>query len=176
MNMQYLAMVLLIAIIGYRIYLRVRRTFVWQQLRLGRLRLKTILLSVIGLLFFAEGVFPAEGGLHAVSLISDIVGIAFGAILAYYSRAKTAFEQRGACWFYRPNAWIGGFVTVLFLGRLLYRIYGMLHPAGDPSAMTWAERMNGAGSSWTSGLILIMFAYYVTYNILLMRKRRSVEA
>lgn len=172
MNTQYLVILLLIVFIGYRMYLRVRRTFVWQELRPGKLRFRTILLVIVGFLFFVEGVFLAQGGFHAISLVSDIVGIVLGAILASYSVGKTAFEQRGASLFYRPNAWIGGLVTFLFIGRLLYRIYGVLQSAGDSSATSWSERMSGMGNSWTSGLMLIMFAYYVTYNLLLMRRQK----
>lgn len=171
MNTQYLVILLLIAFIGYRMYLRVRRTFVWQPLKPNGLRVRTILFGIIGLLFFAESIF-AGGGIRAASLVSDFAGIAAGAVLAYYGAGKTLFERRGSSLHYRPNAWIGGLVTVLFLGRLLYRIYGMLQTAGDPSAMSWSERM-GMGNAWTSGLMLIMFAYYVTYNLLLMRKYRN---
>lgn len=173
MNIQFLVILLLIAFIGYRMYQRVRRTFVWQELKPGKLRFKTILFSVIGTIFFAEGVFLAGGGQQAIGLLSSLAGIAFGVVLAYYSAGTTNFERRGASVFYRANAWIGGFVTVLFLGRLIYRFYGLLQPGGDPSSMTWSERMGGTGNAWMSGLILIMFAYYVTYNLLLMRKQRT---
>ncbi|MBO9610213.1 MAG: hypothetical protein J7639_29915 [Paenibacillaceae bacterium] len=164
MNIQTIVMLLLAGWIGYRIYLRVKRTFVWQRLSQKKLRTGVYIFGAVGLLFLLEGAF------HPVSLVSDIVGLAAGALLAVAGAAFTRFERRDGLAHYRPSAWIGGAVTVLFLGRLAYRFYTVFATDGSAQHLGAAERLTAMGSGWTSGLMLIMFAYYVVYNALLMRR------
>ncbi|MBW7453632.1 hypothetical protein K0U00_06230 [Paenibacillus sepulcri] len=165
MSGQVIISLLLGVFIVYRIFLRVRRTFGWQQLNLGKVRIMTVILGVVGLLFFVEGAFDT------VSLISNMIGIALGIALACCGAAKTRFERRDGNWRYRPSAWIGGTVTILFLGRLIYRIYDMMQSGNLEQGLQLSDRLKDMGSSWTSGLMLIMFAYYVTCNIILLSRQ-----
>lgn len=121
-----------------------------------------ILFAVIGV------VFLTEGGFSAVGLVSDVIGVLIGAALGVIGSTLTTFEQRGGALFYKANIWIGSLVTALFIGRFGYRFYEMFKNGGfDKDSMNMAS----AGSSWTSGLMLIMFAYYIVYYFLLMRHR-----
>lgn len=167
MDTKWIIFVVVGALVVYRIFGRLRRTFTWQQLKPGRLRFVTILFGVVGVLFFIEG------ALYPISLISDIAGVLAGVVLAGYGFVHTQFERQGSQLMYRPNAWIGGVVTILFVGRLAYRIYLISQTSGDGQGAQWADQMGGAGHTWTSGLMLIMFAYYATYNLLLLRKLRG---
>jgi hypothetical protein len=169
MNQQVIIAVLIGALILYRIFLRVRRSIDWKRLVPGNLLVKTVILSVLGLVFLAEGFS------HTISLISDAVGILLGFILAYYGAGKTRFEQRGGQWYFRPNLWIEGFVTVLFLGRLIYRIYDMMEAGAIQGHMSLAARAQSMFSGWTAGLMLIMFAYYAVYNLLLIRGQNRLS-
>lgn len=108
MNWQIIISLLAGVFIVYRLFQRVRRTFSWQPLRLGKLRTFTVIFGVIGLLFLVEGAF------HTTSLISDLIGAVLGAILAYYAAGLTRFELHSGQWSYRTNVWIGGLVTLLF--------------------------------------------------------------
>lgn len=173
MNQHYSTIIIIIALILFSIYRRVRRNIGWQPLALGNLKFRTILFFIIGLIFFAEGVF------HPISLISDIAGILLGIILAYYGAAATNFEKRERKIFYRPNTWIGSIVTLIFLARFFYRFYGIFSQGGLAAMKN--GQTNGlqnigytAGNSWTAGLMLIMFAYYVVYYIFLMRKQKTL--
>ncbi|MDQ0200328.1 CcdC protein domain-containing protein [Neobacillus ginsengisoli] len=162
------------ALILFSIYRRVRRNIGWQQLSQGKIWFRTVLLVIIGLLFLGEGIF------HPISLISDVVGIIIGIILAYYSAGMTRFEQRDGGLYYRPNTWIGSIVTVIFLARLGYRIYGIYTQGSLGGVKTdqtsgWQNMGYTAGNSWTSGLMLIMFAYYVIYFIILLRKQKHLS-
>lgn len=163
MNPQWIIFILIGLFIVFRIYKRVRRTFEWQEIKVGRLRFSTIVLSIIGL------VFLAEGATHAVSLISDVVGIVLGIALAYYGASTTRFERRDGRHMYRPNPWIGGAVTVLFLSRLGYRVYELTQPGQYEAGAAMAVPLQMTGNLWLSGFLLIMFAYYIVYNILIMR-------
>jgi hypothetical protein len=167
---QHLDKVIIIAaIILFSIYRRVRRNIGWQQLNTRKVKFRTALLLIIGLIFLAAGAFKP------ISLISDIVGILIGIGLAYYSGGMTRFEQREGNWYYRPNTWIGSLVTAIFIGRLIYRfykLYSLGNLSGIQSGQSFQNMSYVNGSSWTTGLLLIMFAYYVFYYIILLRNQK----
>lgn len=161
------------ALIIFSIYRRVRRNIGWQELRQGNLWFRTMLFLIIGLLFTAGSIA------HPISLISDIVGIVIGISLAYYSATITNFEHRDGRLYYRPNTWIGSAVTVLFLARLFYRFYSMYNLgvfSGNQQmqANNFQNMSSVMGNSWTAGLMLIMFAYYAIYYIILIRKQKHL--
>lgn len=158
--------------IVYRVYQRIRRSIGWQEIRSGKMMLRIGLLLLVGLVFFAEG------ATHPTSLVSNLVGLALGAALAYAGVALTSFERREGKWFYRANEWIGLTVTVLFIGRLAYRLYTMLAMAQPAAGMTgkpgaWSQ-WQGTTQGWTSGLMLIMFAYYIVTYWTMLRKLKTM--
>jgi len=161
------------ALILFSIYRRVRRTIGWQALNPKNMVFRVGILSVLGL------VFLAEGALHPISLISDLVGVLLGAVLAFYGAGMTRFEQREKRWYYRPNTWIGSIVTAIFLIRFIYRFSGILS-LGNANGLQGGQNAgmqnlsNTVGNSWTAGLMLIMFAYYVIYYIILIRKQKQL--
>lgn len=165
--MQQIIILLIVCLVGFRIFRRVRNNFSWSELRSKRMTVRIVLLTVVGVIFMTES------GLSTVSIISDIVGILIGATLGVTGAAMTAFERRGAELYYKANAWIGGTVTVLFVGRFVYRMYEMMTVEQiDRQSFNFAA----GGSNWASGLMLIMFAYYVVYYVLLMRQGKQVLA
>jgi hypothetical protein len=172
-NQHYYSILIIAGLILFSIYRRVRRNIGWQELRKGNLVFRTILLLVVGLLFTTGSIS------HPISFISDIIGILIGVVLAYYSANITNFEQRDGRLYYRPNTWIGSTVTVIFLARLFYRFYSLYSQGGLSSYQQGQansfQNMSGAmGNSWTAGLMLIMFAYYVIYYIFLLRKQKRM--
>lgn len=169
--MEQIVIALVILIIGYRIYLRVRRSVGWQQLQPRKLLFSTVLLSVVGALFLIAG------GFSIASLLSDLAGLCIGGLLAYYSAATTRFQYRDGHIFYSTSAWINFSVLALFFGRLVYRFYELLWGplAGLKDADTLAS-IGNSSSPWLSGLMLIMFVYYVGFNIALMRKKHKLSA
>ncbi|WEG13226.1 hypothetical protein PU629_02350 [Pullulanibacillus sp. KACC 23026] len=162
--------IIIIALIAWSIYRRVRRNIGWQLLYRGNLVFRIILFTVVGLLFFAEGV------VHPISLISNIAGILVGCILAYYGITLTKLEQREGRVYYLPNIWIGSIVTVIFLARFIYRFYGLFSSGVMSGQSSNMQNMGMTmGNSWTSGLMLIMFAYYIIYYVVLMKKEKRLE-
>ncbi|WP_276353272.1 hypothetical protein [Cohnella caldifontis] len=165
MDTQYWVILAIGAFMVYRIYRRVLRNLTWQPLSVKSLTVYTVLFGVVGLLFFAEGAS------HAVSLISDFVGILLGAALAAVSAANTRCEQQGGQWKYRTNPWIGGLVIVLFIGRLVFRVYQLIET--DAFSEGASGTLSAMAGGWTSGLLLVLFAYYVVYNSLLLRRAKA---
>ncbi|WP_027724050.1 CcdC protein domain-containing protein [Tuberibacillus calidus] len=172
MNQGFLPIALIVLIFLFGIYKRARRNIGLQRLSQGYLLFRIILFTVVGLIFFIEG------AIHPISLVSNIVGIMIGAILAYYAVSSTTFEQREGKLYYRPNIWIGSLVTLLFLLRLIYRFYEVFE---NTSFKDLQKQTYGAGNpfsslshSWSSGLILIMFAYYIIYYAILLKRLKQL--
>ncbi|SEO81696.1 hypothetical protein [Paenibacillus sp. OV219] len=158
--MQQMIIVMALLFVGYRIFRRVRSNFSWSALRPRRLGFRMVLFAAVGVLFMVES------GFTAVSVVSDMLGIVLGVVLGLVGASMTSFERRGAELHYKANVWIGSIVTALFIGRFAYRMYGIMTMPQDQSSYNFAT----GGSGWSSGLILIMFAYYVVYYAFLMSK------
>lgn len=166
MQQQQLIIILVVLLVGYRIFRRVQRNFSWVEFKSRRLRFRIGLFAVIGV------VFMAESGFSTVSVVSDVIGILLGAVLGVVGASMTAFERRGMELFYKANVWIGSIVTVLFIGRFAYRMYEVMTMPQTKDSYNFAA----GGSSWSSGLMLIMFAYYVVYYALLITKGKQEPA
>ena len=170
MQTQTIIVALIAIFIVYRVYLRVRRSIGWQQLNTGKLKVSAIILTLLGI------IHVALGASQPVSLLSDAAGIVIGGILAYFGAAMTQFEQREGRWHYRPSTWIGGIVTVLFFARILYRIYDMFAMTSSNGGLSASNSLQTVTGGWTAGLMLVMFSYYVAYNIIIMRKQKHQVA
>ncbi|WP_442598574.1 hypothetical protein [Neobacillus sp. D3-1R] len=177
MNQHFIAILCILLLVAFSIYRRIRRNIGWQELNTRKLVTRTIIFLVIGLIFLSGALT------HPISLISDFVGIAIGAFLAFYGAGLTHYEVRGQKWYFQPNVWIGSLVTVLFLGRMMFRFYKIyemglmsgngITPVSPPNDL---NQMNMyVGNSWSSGLVLIMFAYYVVYFILILLKEKKLK-
>jgi len=165
MNQHLIVIIIIIALFLYR---RVRRNIGWQLLKKKTMWFRIVLFLVIGLLFLMEG------SLHLVSFLSDVVGIVAGGILAFYSVNLTVLEEREGRLYYRTNIWIGSIVTGIFLARFIYRFYGIFSGGTIQQGQTngW-QSMYTFGNSWTTGLMLIMFAYYIIYYMILLKKEKQ---
>lgn len=168
--MQSYSVIIIVALILFSIFRRVRRNIGWQELNSGRMMFRVVIFLVIGVLFLIGG------AVHPISLISDVVGVLLGVILAFYSAGLTRFEQREKSLYYRPNTWIGSIVIAIFLIRFIYRfatifVQGNLTGGGKEGMQNFSYTI---GNSWTAGFMLIMFAYYVFYYIILIRKQKQL--
>ncbi|WP_272976888.1 hypothetical protein [Deinococcus geothermalis] len=105
-----------------------------------------------------------------------LLGILGGTALAFWSAQHTHFDSGtdGQATRFVPNVWIGGGVFLLFVLRLLWRLWpfltGLVPPAGtagfDPAAF--------AGKSpLTLALFLVFVTYQVVYAWLVLRVARS---
>ena len=147
---------LVIPLVGWRIYTRVRRNIGRQPFHPRRWRSAVVVFSVITMLlgWFAARSWPALGALGG--------GLLLGTALALLAFRLTRFESSAAGNFYTPNVVIGLGVTLLFLGRVAYRIIAML-------GMSAVERAASGGvASYQSPLTLLTFGvttgFYIAYN------------
>ena len=163
MEFKAIFIALIAVYILYRVYRRIRRNFGWQRLQSRRLQVSTAILAVLGIVLITLGASQTN------SLISDVAGLAIGVILALCGAAITRFEQREGSLYYLPNTWIGAIVTLLFFGRIVYRIY----VATMQTDFAGMDKMRGITGGWTAGLMMIMISYYIAYNIFLLRKQKQ---
>lgn len=131
------------------------------------------LLSIVGVIVLVAGY------LHPTVYLYDLIGMAGGGIIAFYAIRSTSFEWRKDAWFYRPNPWIGVLLTVLFVGRIAYRLYqdSALLGGGQVSESTAnnAQLSAYAHDPITGVILFALVMYYVVYYTFLIRRERHLE-
>lgn len=103
--------------IAWRVYQRVRRLMVRQQSHAWRHWLS---IAIMGVLVIVFGI-AALG--HPLALPALAGGVVVGVALSLLALQRTRFERIGSDFFFVPHAPIGAIVSLLFIGRLLYRGY-----------------------------------------------------
>ncbi|HVT71998.1 MAG TPA: hypothetical protein VHD61_02600 [Lacunisphaera sp.] len=149
------ASLVIVPLVAWRVYARVRRNIGRQRFRPGRMTFAIVFFSSITLLL---GVGAAW---HPSALAALAGGVALSVPLALFGLQATKFEATPEGKFYTPHTGIGVALTVLFVGRLAYRIYDVIaHPPvpGTPPL-----------SMYQSPLTLFIFGliagYYVVYYL-----------
>jgi hypothetical protein len=157
-------LIVLLPLLAWRVYARFRR-MVGRQ-RLSRVRpwiTLTIFPTLILLLAYAAQTHPERLGLLAV-------GLAAGAALGLYGLHMTRFEPTPQGLFYTPNVHLGIALSLLFAGRILFRLIEIY--AIDPTAYHGASDF--ARSPLTLGVFGLLAGYYIAYAIGLVRWRSRV--
>jgi Protein of unknown function (DUF1453) len=162
-NTPTIVLLALMPLLVWRVYSRVRR-MVGRQ-RLSRVRP-----------WIAVGLFPVLVALLAlvsrqypVALAWLTGGLVIGALLAVYGLRLTRFERTAQGPFYTPNAYLGVALSLLLVGRVLYRIVE-IYAGGVPST---ADLSHFARSPATLAIFGTLAGYYVAYAIGLLRWRRA---
>ena len=110
-----IALLVLMPLLVWRIYARLKRTMGRQRSQLLRHWSAAVLLplAVLGL---AMGTWPDVLALSCLG-----AGALAGAWLGVWGIKLTRFEHTEKGWFFTPNLHLGLLVTMLFVARLLYR-------------------------------------------------------
>jgi hypothetical protein len=168
----YLAAILVV----FLIYRRLRRSFGRQPLRPVRMTVRIVLLLVVGCLLLPAA-FRSAAFMSAV-----LVGIVAGASLAMWGVARTRFLRVSKQLYYVPHTYTGIAVSLLFLGRLVYRlvqVYGnahVPHAAGADAADQAFAPASMLQSPLTVGLFFVLMGYYVCYYSMVLWKSKRVAA
>ena len=146
----------LIALMYYR---RLRRLFGRQPVQPMRMKFRIAILLLVGALLLLRGALGPQGGLAVVG------GLGGGIALAWLGLRLTTFESTPQGNFYTPHGGIGLALSVLLLGRLVYRFFVIApvvqdaHQAGmDPFAAFQRSPL-------TLAIFALLIGYYVTYYI-----------
>jgi hypothetical protein len=166
---------LLAALVVFAIYRRFRRSFGRQELRPKRMIVRGVLLIV------------AACGMLSMALRSpqflwaELAGAVLGIGLASWGAARTRFQMYDERLHYVPHTYTGIAVSLLFLGRLVYRVvqaYTLAHAAhagaADPSQTFAPASM--LRSPLTVGIFFVLAGYYVYYYSWLLWKSKRLDA
>jgi hypothetical protein len=146
-------LIVLVPLIAWRFYKRVRR-LVGRQ-KLGRVRpWFTLLLFSFVLLMIALAMLAHPGRLGILA-----AGAAAGGALGRYGLRKTTFEPAAEGFFYTPNAHLGIAISLLFVGRLLYRFVEIYALGVSPQGSQDFVR-----SPLTLAVFGLLAGYYVAYE------------
>ena len=154
----------LFPLIAWRIYSRVKR-LVGRQ-RLSRIR-PWITLAVFPLLIALLAFFAYPDPWRLATLAG---GLACGALLAVYGLRRTRFEPTKQGLFYTPNAHLGIALSLLFVGRIVYRLVEVfaLDPGRPRGGVEFAQ------SPLTLSVFGLLAGYYIGYAVGLVRWRFAV--
>lgn len=151
----------IVALVGWRVYTRVKRLIGRQRLSAIRPWLTVVIFPILALaLLLASWAHPAG----ALALAG---GVTAGVALGFYGLRLTRFERTPEGFFYTPNAHLGIALSSLLLLRIGYRVAQLYFAAGAISEPPTAFVR--------SPLTLLIFGtlagYYVAYAIGLLRWR-----
>jgi hypothetical protein len=158
-----LILALLVPFIAWRIYKRVRRNIGRQRSRAWRHWAGTLLCPLLLAIFALAAMRSpsAEGALTA--------GAAVGIGLGVWGLRITRFEHAAEGYFYTPNAYLGIGLSLLLVGRVVYR-FAELYAAGGGLA-PGASAQDFARSPLTLAILGLVFGYYAAYSAGLLRWR-----
>src|SRR3954453_10250166 len=106
----------LLPMVGWRIFIRFRRMIGRQQLSRVRPWITLAIFSIVLVLL----AYAARAHVERLGWLA--AGLAAGGLLAAYGLRLTRFEPTSQGLFYTPNAYLGIALSLLFFGRLLYRV------------------------------------------------------
>ena len=161
-----LPFLILIPLILWRTYSRVRRS-------IGRQTLSKVRPWITIGIFPLLTVLIATGASSRPELLEALAGgVIGGVLLGMYGHRMTKFEVTPQGLYYTPNAHVGIALSVLFVGRVVYRMVQAYYM--DPTAPQNASTFTS--TPLTLGLFGLLAGYYVSYAIGLVRWRQRVES
>jgi hypothetical protein len=152
------------ALVLWRFYSRIRRMVGRQQLSGVR---PWITVSILPLIFV---LLAAASFAQPASLLALAGGGIFGIALGVYGLRVTRFENTPQGLFYTPSAHLGVALSLLLLGRILYRFVLVSGYSGAPPT---GPQVNFGTTPVTLVIFGTLAGYYVTYAIGLLRWRRE---
>ena len=170
MDPKLITPILMVAVLAFAIYRRVRRTIGRQPLQPKRMQFRMIFFALAGVITLAFSFRNIE---LAGSLLG---GAAAGAALGYFGLRHTKFETTSEGQFYTPHLYVGLFVTVLFLGRIAYRfifLYPMMQAATKANESPFAEYQK---SPLTLAIFGVVIGYYVAYYAGVIRESKRLAS
>lgn len=154
----YLPM-LMVPLMAFAVYRRVRRNIGAQLLRPSQLKFRIGLLAVV----LAMLALLSLQSLPMATAISG--GVLVGAMLGFVGMRLTRFETRADGVYYTPNVYLGVALSLLVLARVVYRM-SMLWSQGAAQA---AHPGPPQFSPLTFALVAVLIGYYLVYCIGILR-------
>ncbi|HWA27118.1 MAG TPA: hypothetical protein VG734_15790 [Lacunisphaera sp.] len=164
MTSRELVPVLIVPFIAWRVYRRVRRSVGRQPFRPVGLAVRIVVFGAI------LAAVAWAGSSHPETLASLGGGLLLGSGLAIYGLTLTKFESAPDGRFYTPNTALGVSISVLFVGRIVYRMLVLT----DASALPTRAFPAPFQSPLTLFLFGLTAGYYIAYYAgVLIRSRQT---
>jgi hypothetical protein len=158
-------------LLAFMLYRRVKRSIGFQPYSPKRMRFRTVLFGVLGLFILSVGF------IHPILFLADGVGIAVGAVLAFYAIRHFVYEWRGDLLFTRTHIIIEAAVLTLFLGRVLYRVLTVIMLSKNSGAQSDPQQMSQfTKDPFTVAIFLVIVIYYIVYYSFLLRRGKVLLA
>jgi hypothetical protein len=161
--------ILLAALLVFAVVRRTRRTFGRQPVRAKRMGFRVVVFALVGAL-------AAVGAARDPSILGALIsGVAAGALLGYVGLRQTRFEVTSDGRFYTPHTYIGLIVTVLFVGRLAYRLLSA--PSGAAfAAASQGQSFNYHQSPLTMAIFGVLLGYYLVFYLGVLHKTKKLAS
>jgi hypothetical protein len=151
------------ALVLWRMYSRVRRMVGRQQLSIRRPWITVSVLPIVSLLLVSTSIA------QPMSTLALATGAAVGIGLGVYGLRMTRFDKTPQGLFYTPNAHLGIALSLLLVGRILYRFIQVYSASGSVAG----PQVNYATTPLTLLIFGTLAGYYVTYAVGLLRRQRA---
>jgi hypothetical protein len=165
------------ALVVFLVYRRLRRSFGRQLLRPVRMSVRIVLLTLIGCTLLPLSVHSPQ------FLTAEVTGAALGIGLGMWCAQRTRFQNFDGRLYYVPHTYTGIAVSLLFLGRLVYRIvqlYSAAHPPAGVAALPAYPSQAFAPASMmrsplTVGIFFVLIGYYLYYYSWVLWKSKRLK-
>jgi hypothetical protein len=175
-DFSHIGPLLLAAVVMFAVYRRLRRTFGRQLLRPRRMVFRIALLTVVGCALMPLALRSAQ------FLTAELSGAVLGVALAIWGAERTRFLKYNGQLHFMPHTYTGIIVSLLFLGRLVFRLVQVYSGAGHAPHSGDAAEPSQAFSSGsaiqsplTVGLFFVLVGYYVCYYSLVLWKSKHLK-
>ena len=155
---------IIVVLITWRLYRRISRLVGRQVFHSRRSWTSVILFPLFAVLLLAGSLA------YPLNVEAEFAGIVIGVGLAVYGLRLTRFEHQPDGLYYTPNAHIGIALSLLFAGRIVYRMVQLYESSNGLSA----PPATVVSSPVTLLIFGTLVGYYVWYAIGLIRKHRSL--
>jgi hypothetical protein len=154
------------------IYRRFRRSFGRQRLRPIRMWIRIGILTALGCSLLPAALKSGE------FLFAEIAGAMAGVALGVWGAQRTRYRTYDGELHYVPHTYTGVAVSLLFIGRLVYRIAELysMHPASGAMAHTEGfAPPTMVRTPATVGLLFLLVGYYVCYYSMVLWKSKRIS-
>jgi membrane-associated HD superfamily phosphohydrolase len=152
MSSRIIIAILLVCLIAWSMYRRVRRNIGRQNLHPRRAITSIVILSLVSALIVATSFQNTN------LLLGFCGGLLLGTMLGFFGLRLTRFETTDAGHFYTPNTHIGVALSSLLIGRMVYRFWILR------DISTAANHPPPMQSPLTSFIIALTVGYYIVYQ------------
>jgi hypothetical protein len=156
----------------FAIYRRFRRSFGRQRLRPIRMRVRIAILTVLGCSLLPTALKSGE------FLFAEVAGLMVGMAMGVWGARRTRYRTYDGELHYVPHTYTGVVVSLLFIGRLVYRmaeLYSMRPASGVIAQSEGFAPPTMVRTPVTVGLLFLVVGYYVCYYSMVLWKSKRIS-